>query len=111
MKNTALKYAILKINIIVFMILIFKMYNHVIITSTMIAIAGLDIILSISGLQIAGRKKAKFILLLLLHGGIISEAIIIGAERGLFEVIAFLIFGVIVGEISITEYQKMTEEE
>lgn len=110
MRNTALKYAILKINIIVFMILIFKMYNHFIIASTMIAIAGLDIILSMSGLQIAGRKKAKFILILLLHGVIISAAIIIGAERGLFEVIVFLLIGIVVGEISITEYQKITEE-
>lgn len=110
MKNTALKYAILKINLIMFMILAFGLYNHFIIASTMIAIAGLDIILSMSGLQIAGRKKAKFILILLLHGVIISAAIIIGAERGLFEVIVFLLIGIVVGEISITEYQKITEE-
>ena len=110
MKNTALKYAILKINLIMFMILAFGLYNHFIIASTMIAIAGLDIILSMSGLQIAGRKKAQFILILLLHGVIISAAIIIGAERGLFEVIVFLLIGIVVGEISITEYQKITEE-
>ncbi len=110
MKNTALKYAIAKLNIIIFTILIFGLYKHLIIASTMIAIAGLDIILAISGLQIAGRKKAKFILLLLLHGVIISEAIIIGAERGLFEVIVFLLIGIVVGEISIIEYQKIKEE-
>lgn len=110
MKNTALKYAILKINIIVFMILVFGLYNHFIITSTILAIAGLDIILAFSGLQIVGRKKAKFILLLLLHGVIISTAIIIGAERGLFEVIAFLALGIVIGEISVSEYQKITEE-
>lgn len=110
MRNIELKYAIVKINLIMFMILAFGLYDHFIIASTMIAIAGLDIILSMSGLQIAGRKKAKFILLLLLHGVIISAAIIIGAERRLFEVISFLIFGVIVGEISIMEYQKITKE-
>ena len=81
MRNIELKYAIVKINLIMFMILAFGLYDHFIIASTMIAIAGLDIILSMSGLQIAGRKKAKFILLLLLHGVIISAAIIIGAER------------------------------
>lgn len=84
MKNTALKYAIAKLNIIIFTILIFGLYKHLIIASTMIAIAGLDIILAISGLQIAGRKKAKFILVLLIHSVIISAAIIIGAERGNF---------------------------
>lgn len=112
MKNTApaLKYSILKINLIMFMILAFGLYNHFIIASTMIAIAGLDIILAMSEVQIFGRKKAKCILVLLLHAVIISEAIIIGAERGLFEVIVFLIFGVIVAEISVAEYQKITEE-
>ena len=112
MKNTApaLKYSILKINLIMFMILAFGLYNHFIIASTMIAIAGLDIILSMSGLQIAGRKKAKFILLLLLHSVIISEAIIIGTERGLFEVIVFFLMGIVVGEISIIEYKKIKEE-
>ena len=110
MKNTALKYAILKINIIVFMILAFGLYNHFIITSIMLAIAGLDIILAISELQIAGRKKAKFILLLLLHAIIISVSIIIGIEKGLFAVIAFLALGIVTGEISVVEYQKITEE-
>lgn len=110
MRNIELKYAIVKLNIIMFTILIFGLYKHLIIASTMIIIAGLDIILAFSELQIAQRGKAKFILVLLIHSVIISTAIIIGAERGLFEVIVFLLIGIVVGEISITEYQKITEE-
>lgn len=111
MKNTALKNAIVKLNIIMFTILIFGLYKHLIIASTMIIIAGLDIILAFSELQIAQRGKAKFILVLLIHSVIISTAIIIGAERGLFQVIVFLLIGIVVGEISILEYQKIREEE
>ena len=111
MKNTALKNAIVKLNIIMFTILIFGLYKHLIIASTMIIIAGLDIILAFSELQIAQRGKAKFILVLLIHSVIISTAIIIGAERGLFHVIVFLLIGIVVGEISILEYQKIREEE
>lgn len=109
-RNTALKNAIVKLNIIMFTILIFGLYKHLIIASTMIIIAGLDIILAFSELQIAQREKAKFILVLLIHSVIISEAIIIGAERGLFEVIVFFLIGIVIGEISIIEYQKIKEE-
>lgn len=59
MKNIALKYAIVKLNIIMFTILIFGLYKHLIIASTMIIIAGLDIILAFFRTANSTKRKSE----------------------------------------------------
>ena len=98
---------ICKLNLAIFLILAFKLYNHnYIITTAILFICGLDIILFFSGIKIKGRDKIKFIQVIALYL-ILSCATIIITKEGIFVTIFFLVFAIIIAEISVVEYKKI----
>lgn len=100
-----LNLTICKLNLAIFLILAFKLYNHYIITTSILLISLLDIIL-FSGIKIKERVNIKFIQVIALYLTLSCATIIIIKEE-ISTTIFFLLFAIIIGEISIAEYKKI----
>lgn len=98
-----LNLGLLKINIIIFTLLIFSVYDNIFLSTGMI-ITGMIYIL-ILVLNIEQKEIIKFILVLTLYGNIILTTIYI-AENNFYTSIVYLIFGLVILELSILEYKK-----
>lgn len=97
---------ICKLNLAIFLILAFKLYyNHYIISISILLISLLDIIL-FSGIKIKGRDKIKFIQVIALYLTLSCATIIITKEE-ISLTIFFLLFAIIIGEISVVEYKTI----
>ena len=96
---------ICKLNLAIFLILAFKLYNHYIISISILLISLLDIIL-FSGIKIKGRDKIKFIQVIALYLTLSCTTIIITKEE-ISSTIFFLLFAIIIGEISVVEYKTI----
>ena len=93
----------MKINIIIFTLLIFSVYDNIFLSTGMI-ITGMIYIL-ILVLNIEQKEIIKFILVLTLYGNIILTTIYI-AENNFYTSIVYLIFGLVILELSVLEYKK-----
>lgn len=102
-----LNLGLLKINIIIFTLLIFSVYDNIFLSTGMI-ITGMIYIL-ILVLNIEQKEIIKFILVLTLYGNIILTTIYI-AENNFYTSIVYLIFGILILELSILEYKKIKKE-
>lgn len=98
-----LNLGLLKINIIIFTLLIFSVYDNIFLSTGMI-ITGMIYIL-ILVLNIEQKEIIKFILVLTLYGNIILTTIYI-AENNFYTSIVYLIFGLVILELSVLEYKK-----
>ena len=98
-----LNLGLLKINIIIFTLLIFSVYDNIFLSTGMI-ITGMIYIL-ILVLNIEQIEIIKFILVLTLYGNIILTTIYI-AENNFYTSIVYLIFGLVILELSVLEYKK-----
>ena len=103
-----LNIGILKINIIIFTLLIFSVYDNIYLSSSMIIIGMIDILILV--LNIEQKEMVKFILVLVLYSHIILTTIYIGIEKNFYTSIVYLIFGILILELSILEYKKIKKE-
>ena len=103
-----LNIGILKMNIIIFTLLIFSVYDNIYLSSSMIIIGMIDVLLLV--LNIEQKEMVKFILVLILYSHIILTTIYIGTENNFYSSIIYLIFGLLILELSILEYKKIKKE-
>lgn len=103
-----LNIGLLKMNIIIFTLLIFSVYNNIFLSTGMIIIGMIDILILI--LNIEQKEMVKFILVLILYSYIILTTIYIGIEKNFYTSIVYLIFGILILELSILEYKKIKKE-
>ena len=89
-------------------ILIFSVYDNIYLSSSMIIIGIIDILILV--LNIEQKEMAKFILVLVLYSHIILTTIYIGTEKNFYTSIVYLIFGLLILELSILEYKKIKKE-
>lgn len=99
---------LLKINLMISTILIFSVYDNIYLSSSMIIIGIIDILILV--LNIEQKEMAKFILVLVLYSHIILTTIYIGTEKNFYTSIVYLIFGLLILELSILEYRKIKKE-
>ena len=97
-----LNLGLLKINLMISTILIFSIYNNIFLSTGMIIIGMIDILILV--LNIEQKEIIKFILVLILYSYIILTTIYIGIS------IVYLIFGLLILELSILEYKKIKKE-
>ena len=102
-----LNIGILKMNIIIFTLLIFSVYDNIYLSTSMIIIGMIDVLLLV--LNIEQKEMVKFILVLVLYSHIILTTIYIGTEN-FYSSIIYLIFGILILELSILEYRKIKKE-
>ena len=102
-----LNLGLLKINLMISTILIFSVYDNIYLSSSMIIIGIIDILILV--LNIEQKEMAKFILVLVLYSHIILTTIYIGTEN-FYSSIIYLIFGILILELSILEYRKIKKE-
>ena len=81
---------LLKINLMISTILIFSVYDNIYLSSYMIIIGIIEI--------------------LILYSHIILTTIYIGTEKNFYTSIVYLIFGLLILELSILEYRKIKKE-
>ena len=103
-----LNIGLLKMNIIIFTLLIFSVYNNILLSTGMIIIGMIDILILV--LNIEQKEIIKFILVLILYSYIILTTIYIGIEKNFYTSIVYLIFGILILELSILEYKKIKKE-
>lgn len=103
-----LNIGLLKMNIIIFTLLIFSVYNNIFLSTGMIIIGMIDILILV--LNIEQKEMVKFILVLILYSYIILTTIYIGIEKNFYTSIVYLIFGILILELSILEYKKIKKE-
>lgn len=103
-----LNIGLLKMNIIIFTLLIFSVYNNIFLSTGMIIIGMIDILILV--LNIEQKEMVKFILVLILYSYIILTTIYIGTEKNFYTSIVYLIFGILILELSILEYKKIKKE-
>lgn len=103
-----LNIGLLKMNIIIFTLLIFSVYNNIFLSTGMIIIGMIDILILV--LNIEQKEIIKFILVLILYSYIILTTIYIGIEKNFYTSIVYLIFGILILELSILEYKKIKKE-
>lgn len=103
-----LNIGLLKMNIIIFTLLIFSVYNNIFLSTGMIIIGMIDILILV--LNIEQKEIIKFILVLILYSYIILTTIYIGTEKNFYTSIVYLIFGILILELSILEYKKIKKE-
>ena len=103
-----LNIGILKMNIIIFTLLIFSVYDNIYLSSSMIIIGMIDILILV--LNIEQKEMVKFILVLILYSHIILTTIYIGTEKNFYTSIVYLICGLLILELSILEYKKIKKE-
>ena len=103
-----LNLGILKINLMISTILIFSIYNNIFLSTGMIIIGMIDILILV--LNIEQKEMVKFILVLILYSHIILTTIYIGIEKNFYTSIVYLIFGILILELSILEYKKIKKE-
>ena len=103
-----LNIGLLKMNIIIFTLLIFSVYNNIFLSTGMIIIGMIDILILV--LNIEQKEMVKFILVLILYSYIILTTIYIGIEKNFYTSIVYLIFGILILELSILEYRKIKKE-
>ena len=103
-----LNIGILKMNIIIFTLLIFSVYDNIYLSSSMIIIGMIDILILV--LNIEQKEIIKFILVLILYSYIILTTIYIGIKKNFYTSIVYLIFGILILELSILEYKKIKKE-
>ena len=103
-----LNIGILKMNIIIFTLLIFSVYDNIYLSSSMIIIGRIDILILV--LNIEQKEMVKFILVLVLYSHIILTTIYIGTEKNFYTSIVYLICGLLILELSILEYKKIKKE-
>lgn len=103
-----LNIGLLKMNIIIFTLLIFSVYNNILLSTGMIIIGMIDILILV--LNIEQKEIIKFILVLILYSYIILTTIYIGIEKNFYTSIVYLIFGILILELSILEYRKIKKE-
>ena len=103
-----LNIGLLKMNIIIFTLLIFSVYNNILLSTGMIIIGIIDILILV--LNIEQKEIIKFILVLILYSYIILTTIYIGIEKNFYTSIVYLIFGILILELSILEYKKIKKE-
>lgn len=103
-----LNIGILKMNIIIFTLLIFSVYDNIYLSSSMIIIGMIDILILV--LNIEQKEMVKFILVLVLYSHIILTTIYIGTEKNFYTSIVYLICGLLILELSILEYKKIKKE-
>lgn len=99
---------LLKINLMISTILIFSIYNNIFLSTGMIIIGMIDILILV--LNIEQKEMVKFILVLVLYSHIILTTIYIGTEKNFYTSIVYLIFGLLILELSILEYKKIKKE-
>ena len=99
-----LNLGLLKINLI----LIFSVYDNIFLSTGMIIIGMIDILILV--LNIEQKEIIKFILVLILYSYIILTTIYIGIEKNFYTSIVYLIFGILILELSILEYKKIKKE-
>lgn len=97
-----LNLGLLKINLMISTILIFSIYDNIFLSTGMIIIGMIDILILV--LNIEQKEIIKFILVLILYSYIILTTIYIGIS------IVYLIFGLLILELSILEYKKIKKE-
>lgn len=97
-----LNLGLLKINLMISTILIFSVYDNIFLSTGMIIIGMIDILILV--LNIEQKEIIKFILVLILYSYIILTTIYIGIS------IVYLIFGLLILELSILEYKKIKKE-
>lgn len=102
-----LNLGLLKMNFIIFAILVFSVYDNIFLSSSVIIIGTIDILILV--LNIEQKEIIKFILGLVLYGNIILTTIYI-AENNFYTSIIYLIFGLVILELSILEYKKIKKE-
>lgn len=103
-----LNLGLLKINLMISTILIFSVYDNIYLSSSMIIIGIIDILILV--LNIEQKEMVKFILVLVLYSHIILTTIYIGTEKNFYTSIVYLIFGLLILELSILEYRKIKKE-
>ena len=103
-----LNLGLLKINLMISTILIFSVYDNIFLSTGMIIIGMIDILILV--LNIEQTEIIKFILVLILYSYIILTTIYIGIEKNFYTSIVYLIFGILILELSILEYKKIKKE-
>ena len=103
-----LNLGLLKINLMISTILIFSIYDNIFLSTGMIIIGMIDILILV--LNIEQKEIIKFILVLILYYYIILTTIYIGTEKNFYTSIVYLIFGILILELSILEYKKIKKE-
>lgn len=103
-----LNLGLLKINLMISTILIFSVYDNIFLSTGMIIIGMIDILILV--LNIEQKEIIKFILVLILYSYIILTTIYIGIEKNFYTSIVYLIFGILILELSILEYKKIKKE-
>ena len=103
-----LNLGLLKINLMISTILIFSVYDNIFLSTGMIIIGMIDILILV--LNIEQKEIIKFILVLILYSHIILTTIYIGNEKNFYTSIVYLIFGLLILELSILEYRKIKKE-
>lgn len=103
-----LNLGMLKMNIIIFTILVFSVYDNIFLSSGIIITGMLDILILV--LNIEQKEIIKFILVLTLYGNIILTTIYIASENNFYSSVIYLILGLFILELSILEYKKIKRE-
>ena len=103
-----LNLGLLKINLMISTILIFSIYDNIFLSTGMIIIGMIDILILV--LNIEQKEIIKFILVLILYSYIILTTIYIGIEKNFYTSIVYLIFVILILELSILEYKKIKKE-